>query len=346
METPITPSPSSGGKRPLWPWLLLAGGIGFFFLVAFLVFCYWYDQVTSRSVPQQPAPASAQGQSPWMGGTPPAGGGGRGRTTTPVRNVVDSGAFKLSRETAGTCTVMRPEGWTRPIVGEGNKTLDLSSMDKSLYAGYGIQAVNTQLAGFAGVYPPPMNDPELYSTDPAVVAKAFAKIIVGGLGGDPNLFYTREINTAVGDYLLRSVASSSHTGVVFYHRTGFPGDGYNYSYALPMYFALTRSDRWPSQGLMVAQVAASIRCAATFVPHASGPDIGSSSRGGGRDENGPTEAGYNPQLGTEYVHDPTTGENYVVDPSKNWSENGPNGPGYYAPKGGNDYVQLQPGRVD
>lgn len=80
------------------------------------------------------------------------------------------------------------------------------------------------------------------------------------------------------------------------------------------------------------------------MPHASGPNLGSS-RGEG-DKNGQNEAGYNPQLGTEYVHDPNTGENYLVSPSQQWSENGPNGPGYYAPKGGGDYVQLQPGRID
>ena len=62
------------------------------------------------------------------------------------------------------------------------------------------------------------------------------------------------------------------------------------------------------------------------------------------DANG-DDAGYNPQLGTEYVTNPETGQNYLVDPSVSWSDTGPDGAGYYA-QNGNDWVKLQPGRTD
>lgn len=304
-------------------------------LVLILGLSYWYDRSTSGEVATS---AEVAGQAAGQTAT---------KAHRPGRTVTEAGAFKLETASAGTCTLLKPSDWTAPVPAEGSRAVDLTSRDGSMYAGYGIQAVNSQLAAYARVYQAPLNDPDLYSTDPATVAKAYAKIVVGGLGGDPNLVYTSKVNQAIGEYQLRSLASRTHQGVLFHHRTGFPGDGFNYSYALPMYFALTRSDRWPTHGLMVARVAASIRCTATLVSRGgSGPDPGGSSPGGG-DKNGPTEPGYDPQLGTEYVHDPTTGENYLVDPSQHWSETGPNGPGYYIPKsGGNDYTQLQPGRVD
>lgn len=311
-------------KRRKWPWLLLLS------MIAFLTFCYVYDQRTQR--PDTTTPVSV-----------PSSTSKSQNQKTPEKTVLASGALKVTRASVGNCTVLRPETWSLPSVGEGSKSLDLTNPDKSMYAGYGIQAVNTSVAAFAKAYPPPLNDPNLYSSKPELVAKAYAKIIIATLGGDSHLSYT-SMNTTAGDYALRSLASSTHQGVVFYHRTGFPGDGYNYAYALPLYFAFTPSSRWAEDGPFVTRLAASIQCHATFVPRASaGPESNLP-----KDKPADAEekdAGYNSQLGTEYVHNAETGENYLVSPSENWSENGPNGAGYYVPKG-NDYVQLQAGRSD
>lgn len=266
----------------------------------------------------------------------------------PGRLVTETGAFKLQKVQIGGCSALLPEGWPSPVLNQTSTTFDAFSPDRSMYAGYGHQAVNTQLAPYAWSYPPPLSDPALYSGDPAEVALAYARIIEMQLGGSGALAYTAATDETIGDYRLLSIASDTHRGLVFFHRRGFPGDGVNYSYSLPMYFALARSARWQSSGWSLARLAASIDCRAQFVPRSTGPEIGGSSsstrsRSGEDDSSG---AGYNPQLGTEVVHDPTTGENYLVDPSRDWSETGPNGPGYYAPRGGGDYVQLQPGRVD
>lgn len=221
---------------------------------------------------------------------------------------------------------------------------DLFSLDGSMYAGYGILAVNTILQSYASAYPPPMDDPDLYSEAPASVAQAYGRIIVAEIGGTNDLV-THDIVQPLPGYLLSIVGGSTHAGAIFFRETGYPGDGVNYTYALPMYFAFTTLDRWESQGSHVARFAASIRCATQFQPPDDYPVVEADPAGTAGDENA-GDPGYNPQLGTEPVHDPTTGENYLVDPSVNWSDTGPEGPGYYVQKGGHDYQKLEPGRID
>ena len=264
----------------------------------------------------------------------------------PDRTVLASGGFKLTDKSSYSCSAQAPADWSMTSTAQSN-TADLFASDKSMYAGYGIQAVNTAIAPYASYYSAPLNDPDLYSSDPATLVLAYGKIIVGQLGGSSDLTYTSETNESLGDYRLQSVASSTHSGVIFYHSSGFPGDGYNYTYAEPMYFAFTTSALWPSRGLLVAQIAGSIRCSTQYQPRDQYVVTAKSdSTSSGSDANGDDD-GYNPQLGTEYVHDPGTGENYLVSPSTNWSENGPAGAGYYAEKsGGNDYVKLDAGRSD
>lgn len=227
---------------------------------------------------------------------------------------------------------------------ERSDRAELFSVNGSMYAGYGIVAVNTSLQAFASAYPPPMDDPDLYSDDPASVAKAYGRIIVSESGGTADLAI-QDIVQPLPGYLLSVVRGTTHAGAIFFRETGYPGDGVNYTYALPMYFAFTTLDGWESEGALVARIAASIRCNTQFQPQDDYPVVGADLAGAAGDENA-DDPGYNPQLGTESVNDPTTGENYLVDPSINWSETGPDGPGYYVFKGGTDYQKLEPGRVD
>lgn len=266
--------------------------------------------------------------------------------TTPDRTVLAAGGFKLTSKTSYSCSAQAPDDWSLMSTAQSN-TADLYAPDKTMYAGYVIQGINTAAAGYMSYYSAPLNDADLYSSDPATVALAYGRIIVGSLGGTSDLTYTAETNETLGDYLLRSVASSTHKGVIFYHAAGFPGDGYTYSYIEPMYFAFTTGALWPSEGLLVAQIAGSIKCSTQFQPRDQYVVTARTSKSGDRSDSNGADAGYNPQLGTEYVHDPGTGENYLVSPSTNWSNNGPQGGGYYAEKsGGNDYVKLEPGRSD
>lgn len=261
----------------------------------------------------------------------------------PERTVAEGGAFRLVPAARNACTSEAPDGWTM-LASDRSNTADLFDPAGTMYAGYGIQAVNTALAGVAGFYDPPLNDPDLYSADPGTVALAYSRIILASIGGSPDPSPTDQ--ALLGDYRLVLVESSTHRGAIFHRAEGFPGDGVNYAYALPMYFAFTLRDRWDQDGALVARVAASIRCRTQFQP----PDDyfvveAREDAGGAIDANG-DDAGYNPQLGTEYVTDPATGENYLVSPSESWSETGPDGPGYYVPRGNGDYQKLVPGRTD
>ena len=261
----------------------------------------------------------------------------------PERTVDDGGAFRVAPLSSAACIADAPADWMMTAPDRSDRA-DLISPDGSMYAGYGILAINTTLQAYAGAYPPPMNDPDLYSIDPATVAGAYGRIVVSEIGGSGDLI-TEETVQPLPGYLLSVVGGSTHAGAILFHETGYPGDGLNYSYALPMYFAFTTLDRWERHGARVARVAASIRCSTQFQPPDDYPVVEASEAGVAGDENG-DDAGYNPQLGTEPVNDPSTGDNYLVDPSVEWSETGPDGPGYYVAKGGGDYQKLEPGRLD
>jgi len=158
------------------------------------------------------------------------------RNLTPNRTVDSSNAFQLAAKSAYNCRAEAPADWTMSSNKESNSA-DLFGPGKTMYAGYGIQTINTQLAPFASAYQYPLNDPDLYSDNPENVALAYAKLIVANLGGSAKLEYDDEYNQTVGDYTLQSFFSNTHRGVVYFHAKGFPGDGVNYSYAEPMYFA-------------------------------------------------------------------------------------------------------------
>lgn len=261
----------------------------------------------------------------------------------PERTVEESGGFRLTTLSSAACTADAPFDWAMTAPDRSDRA-DVWSPDGSMYAGYGIQAINTALAAYAGAYQAPLNDPDLYSTDPGTVAVAHGRIIVGAIGGASDIV-VQDVYQPTQDYLLAIVSGSTHDGAVFFHASGFPGDGVNYAYALPMYFAFTTSDRWESMGALVARVAASIRCSTQFQPPDDYFTVEAGTAGDAGDANG-DEYGYNPQLGTEYAYDPATGTNYLVDPSANWSDTGPDGPGYYVLGGGGDYRRLEPGRID
>jgi hypothetical protein len=261
----------------------------------------------------------------------------------PDRTVEGSGGFRLAATSSASCTADAPTDWVMTAPDRSDRA-DLFSLDGSLYAGYGIQAINTALAPYAAAFDPPLNDPDLYSTDPGSVAIAYGRIIVTGIGGTADIVGD-ELYQPSDEYLLVTVSGSTHQGAIVFHATGFAGDGLNYAYALPMYFAFGTADRWQQMGPLVAGVAASIRCSTQLQPPDDYFRVEANDATTAVDANA-DEPGYNPQLGTEPVHDPTTGENFLVDPSLNWSETGPDGPGYYVQKGGNDYQKLEPGGLE
>jgi hypothetical protein len=263
------------------------------------------------------------------------------KSTTPAK--LATGAFQVTQKSAYSCTAQAPADWTMSSRKEADSA-DLYSADKSMYAGYGIQAVNENLAPYAGVYQAPLNNPDLYSSDPATYVKAMLGIVVQSLGESGSVSYTDETNQTIGNYTLRSFSAGGYKGLVLYYTDGIPGDGVNYSYIEPFYVSAVPISASSDETLLVFRVAASINCTTQLVQH-EGPLVKAQTSGsssGSSSSN--SESGYNVQLGTEYVHDPETGTNYLVSNADNWSDTGPDGPGYYViTGGGNSYQKLAPG---
>lgn len=297
----------------------------------------------SSSIPDGPAGTSTLGDGSG-GGSPEASPSQppQDEAAAPSRTVEDGVAFRVTTASSNACQAETPEGWTMRANDRSN-AVDIVSPDGTMYAGYGIQAVNTAIGPYAAAYQPPLNDPDLYSADPSTVALAYARTVVTGLGGRPDIAYSGELSETVGEYRLMSLAGSTHAGVVFFRASGYPGDGVNESYILPMYWAISTTARWPSAGLLIARIASSIRCTTQFQPPKDYVTVGAGDGSSSEPDPNGNDAGYNPQLGTEYVTNPATGQNYLVDPSQDWSTSGPDGPGYYV-QNGNDWTKLQPGR--
>jgi hypothetical protein len=254
-----------------------------------------------------------------------------------LKLVTDKTAFKVEMKQVGSCNQPVPVNWQTSTNKEGS-ALDLWNTENTMYASYAIFPVNVNMG--------PFYDRELYNKDPQRSVLRVLSMVVTGQFKENNTHYTDEINEKIGDYQLRSFASTNYKGVVIYRI--FPGDGFNFHYIECIRLAITKADLWEEKGELVAGIAIGISCTAQIVQHEtpSFPKARSmrSSHDAAKTQKG-SDYGYNPQLGTEYCHNPRTGENFRVSPSLNWSETGPDGPGYYG-MAGNERIKMSPGRSD
>ena len=101
---------------------------------------------------------------------------------------------------------------------------------------------------------------------------------------------------------------------------------------------------WAQESQVASAIARSIRCNVPLKPTSVDWTSRGSSAGKGR-RRGEADSGYSRWLGMEHYHDARTGQNYWVSPSRDWRDNGPQGPGYYAQLG-NESRRLEPGRSD
>lgn len=251
-------------------------------------------------------------------------------------------SFQVTTKSAYSCKAQMPSDWSISSNQESNSA-DLFNSAKTMYAGYGITPINTALESYASAYQAPLNDANLYSSDPGTATKAYAHIVATNILGDSSgMSFSSDTNETSGPYTIRSVQSGGTKGIVIFKTTGSPG-GDGSSYIEPMYFALTQANLWDQYGLMVLKTALSINCTTQLVVHDN--PVYSPSSGSKNLDSGDTSdsGGYNVQLGTEYVHD-ANGSNYLVNPSTDWAGSGPDGGGYYkSTSGGNDYEKLQAG---
>lgn len=124
-------------------------------------------------------------------------------------------------------------------------------------------------------------------------------------------------------------------GLAIYRVIPAPG-----GFMIVMRSAQARSDIWPRLAPELVAVARALRCTVPMVPAEADPPPRARDRSRTEAEGGDPE--YNQWLDTEYYHDPRTGQNYWVSPGRDWSDTGPQGPGYYI-RSGNDTIKLDPG---
>lgn len=139
---------------------------------------------------------------------------------------------------------------------------------------------------------------------------------------------------------LMQCRTPSHVGLAMYQAFPMAGNGY----VLVIRTAGTVPELWQREAAAVSAVSRSIRCNVPLRPSSFDYTTGLGDSGRRRSKEG-SSSDYSRWSGMENVHDPSTGENYWVEAGRDWRENGPRGPGYYAHINGEDRL-LSPGRSD
>jgi hypothetical protein len=268
-----------------------------------------------------PGPAPAPAQAAFQ---PAAGDQDAAQTPGSVELVANRrGPVPLQPLQSGQCRTFAPQGWRIVDQNRDGTVFSLASADGSMLASYAGAAIGTgQVQGFYG---PQYRTPE-----------TFAMYAVGVLTGEQA--QPAGGGEQVGPYrAIRFSTSGGRQGYLLLYTFRVPDPG---GYGVMMRIAVA-----PANGLGVAgAVAAATRCTAQLHPptgpvyHAPRDEHGAGSTGGGKDD---VVGDYNAQLGTGWVHDDAC-NNFNVDVSSDWSENGPDGGGFYK-KNGNDVTKLKPG---
>jgi hypothetical protein len=222
----------------------------------------------------------------------------------------------------GPCRAAVFAGW-QLVPGQYGQTADVFGPNGA-YAGWGIVAVNPAMRQYYG---------EMYGPPDAHTAAILSQI----LHAQPQFTSSQNIG---GFFTAHEFQAGNMAGVVLYHV--YPAA--MGQYIISEYFA------WAPLGdaaqLSLAEaVMTSLQCTSSvrpppapiYTPHSSVPNRKHSS--GSAEEDSMKD--YNSILGTQWAHD-STGRLYYLDRATQWSETGPDGPGYYAGTGVNKH-KLTPG---
>src|ERR1700681_521226 len=229
------------------------------------------------------------------------------------------------------CSAYAPSDWSVSSNPQAS-ALDLQSGDGTMYAGWGVTAINRAMQQYYG---PMYGDPE-------TSIRTLAGMIVGKLFSDSGgVQFTSAPAPFLNYFTIRHIASARTQGIVFYHI--YPGASPQY-YTESVYFAIADASLPRARHAVAPGVAVSIRCATQLIPSQQ-PDVPKTAKKGPRPGCGgePNLRGYNQQLGTQYAHT-ATGDNFLYDIS-DYRNTGPDGPGYYRMLG-NSLTKLEPGRSD
>ncbi|HWT06736.1 MAG TPA: hypothetical protein VN224_13325 [Xanthomonadales bacterium] len=229
------------------------------------------------------------------------------------------------------CSAYAPSDWSISSNPQASG-LDLQSADGTMYAGWGVTAINRAMQRFYG---PMYGDPE-------TSIRTLAGMIVGKQFSDAGgVQFTSAPAPFLNYFTMRRIASARTQGVVFYHI--YPGASPQF-YTESVYFAIADASLPRARQAIAPGVAVSIRCATQLIPSRA-PDVSRTGKKGPRAGCGgePNLRGYNQQLGTQYAHT-ASGDNFLYDIS-DYRNTGPDGPGYYKMLG-NSLTKLEPGRSD
>ncbi|MGO8816008.1 MAG: hypothetical protein ACLQVG_15300 [Terriglobia bacterium] len=220
------------------------------------------------------------------------------------------------------CASVGPPGWA--VIAENPQRAafgaDLASGDGLAFAGYSIFP--------AGSIAPPGSE-----TPSRAVANTLTAF------GTVQVRFGRHLQLAPNVFLLEYVSATNH-GVAFYQAIPAGGDGY--MIVMRMAGTGTSPGQWEKRSAEAMAVARSLVCQVPMVPAGPDPPGLNAKPEHGSNNGEDTDTLYNTWLEREYYHNPQSGENYWVSPSENYSQTGPDGPGYYATYGGN-LIKLSPG---
>lgn len=234
----------------------------------------------------------------------------------------------LSALNGDHCQTFAPDGWSITDANAKGTIFTTASLDHSMVAGYLSVVVSGAVARGANGQPP---------TPPRAFASQMAMVFTGApiestLDGPK--FGADEVMT---------ITSGAYGGYILYHAFAIRTDPDGYG--LIMRIALGNKEDKKSIGT-AGSAAAAVHCQVVSIPQAV--DIESSHGTGttSRCRNGICDdtdlAGtFNAKFGTGWVHD-SNGANYNVDVVDDFSEDGPDGPGYYGLVNGTQ-EKLQPG---
>ena len=221
------------------------------------------------------------------------------------------------------CASVGPPGWA--VIAENPQRVafgaDLMNADGSAYAGYSIFGAGS-LTMVPGAETPDRAVTSALTNLGTTQTRFGARRQLG-----PNVFlieYQSATNHGVGYY---QVIPAGAGGYMIVLRTAGTGNA---------------PGMWQKKAAEAMAVARSLHCQVPNVPPAPDPPSLNAKPRRATGDNGEPDTLYNQWLGMEYYHNSQTGENYWVSPSHDWSKDGPEGPGYYAPHG-NTIIKLDPG---
>lgn len=223
------------------------------------------------------------------------------------------GGIPLRPIQAGYCSAIAPADWQATATDPKGTLLELhNAAFAAFYFIMGVDAMSMQ--GIPGL------------GHPAMLVQS---TVAAGFMGEP--FQQISQPALFGDLYVQEFDSARFHAVALYRVYPMAMGGY----VVLMRIASGPRQLWPAYGAIAVSVATSTHCRAQLSPVPG-------SEGGSRARNS-SESTYNAQLGTEYAHDPATGQLYLMQHSTDWSESGPDGPGYYKAQPGGGQVRLVPG---